>query len=85
MLPSDMHGQTPRLFLFIGQSSLVCGKPYERVSQILVTLTSHSDSHFEHSNTSFSENKLDGVDLNSNCRDCGVRKNRGKILSILAD
>ena len=56
-----------------------------KVSRNLVTLTSHSDSHFEHSNTSFSENKLDGVDLNSNCRDCGVRKNRGKILWILAD
>ena len=33
---------------------------------ILVTLTSRSDSDFERSNTSFKENKPDGVDLNSN-------------------
>ena len=35
------------------------------MSRIMVTLTSRSDSDFECSNTSFSENKLDGVDLNS--------------------
>ena len=44
---------------------LVCGKPYERVSPILVTLTSHSDSNYERSNISFKENKPDGVDPNS--------------------
>ena len=40
----------------------VCGKPLERVSPILVTLTSRSDSHFEQSNISLKENKRDGVD-----------------------
>ena len=36
------------------------------MSQILVTLTSRSDSDFERSKISLKENKLDGVDLNSN-------------------
>ena len=36
------------------------------MSPILVTLTSHVDSDFEHSNISFKENKPDGVDMNSN-------------------
>ena len=43
--------------------SSVCGKPsIGKVSPILVTLTSHSDSNFEPSNISFKENKWDGVD-----------------------
>ena len=60
-------------------------KRKERMSLILVTLTSRCDSHFERLNTCYSENKLDGVDLNSNRRDCGVRKNRGKILWFSED
>ena len=52
----------------------------ERVSPILVTLTSRSDSHFERSSSSFSENKADGVDLY-----CGVRKNIEKALYFSAD
>ena len=63
----------------------VCGKPYERVSPILVTVTSRSDSIFEHSNISAKENKRDGVDLNSNGLDYCVRKNEGKILWFSAD
>ena len=52
----------------------------ERVSPILVTLASRSDSNFERSNISLKENKRDGVDMNSKCLDCYVRKNEGKIL-----
>ena len=52
------------------------------MSRILITLTSHSDSHFERSNTSFSENKLAGVDLNSNRCECGVRMYGGKIMWV---
>ena len=48
------------------------------MSPILVTLTSRCYSDFECWNISFSEIKLDGVDQNSNCRDNGIRKNRGK-------
>ena len=63
----------------------VCGKPWERVSPILVTLTSRSDSNFERSNISLKENKWDGVDLNSNGLDKCVIKNEGKILWFSAD
>ena len=63
----------------------VCGKQWERVSPIWVMHTSSCNSHFEHWNASFSESKLDGVDLISNCRDSGVKKDRGKILWFLAD
>ena len=59
----------------------VCGKPQERMSP----LTSHSDSGFKRSNISFKENKLDGVDLNSNSLDYCVRKDEGKILWFLVD
>ena len=38
----------------------------KRVSLILVTLSSRSDSDFERSNVSLKDNKLDGVDPNSN-------------------
>ena len=31
------------------------------------------------------ENRLDGVDLNSNRCECGVRKSRGKIVWVSAD
>ena len=43
----------------------VCGKPLERVSPVLVRLTSRSDSDFERSNISLKRNKPNGVDLNS--------------------
>ena len=60
----------------------VCGKPYGKVSPILVTLTSRSDSTFrtfERLSVSLKENKLDGVNPNSNDIDYYVRKNEGKI------
>ena len=50
----------------------------EKVAQILVTLTSHSDFHFKHLNMSFTENKLI-VDLNSNCHDCSIQKAEEKL------
>ena len=67
------------------RSYSVCGKPYERVSPILVTFTSRSDSNFERSNISLKENKRNGVDSNSDGFDCCVRKNEGKILWFSAD
>ena len=48
------------------------------MSPILVTLTSRCDSDFECSNISFSENILNGVDLNSNGLGYCVRKKGGK-------
>ena len=51
----------------------VCGKPKEKVSPILVTLTSRSDPDFESSNVSLKENKPDGVNPNSNDIDCYER------------
>ena len=51
----------------------------EDCERILVTLTSHCDFHYKHLNISFSENKLI-VDLNSNCQDCSIPKNRNKKL-----
>ena len=56
-----------------------------KVSPILVTLTSGSDSNFERSNIFFKENKWDGVDKNSNGLDYCVRKNEGKTLWFSAD
>ena len=55
-------------------------KTVEKVSPILITLTSRSDSDFERSNVSFKENKLDGFNPNSNDIDYYVRKNEEKIL-----
>ena len=66
-------------------SYAVCGKPRERVSPILVALTSSSDSNFERSNISLNENKRDGIDLNSDGLDYCVRKNEGKLLWFSAD
>ena len=63
----------------------VCGKPQERVSPILVTLTSRSDSNFERSNISLKEKKQDDVNSNSNCFDYCVRKNEEKLLWLSAD
>ena len=51
-----------------------------KVSPILVTLTSRSDSDVESSNVSLKENKPDGVNPNSNDIDSYVRKNEGKIV-----
>ena len=56
-----------------------------KVSPILVTLTSHSDSDFECLNVSLKENKPDGVNPNSNDIDYYVRENEGKILWFSAD
>ena len=55
------------------------------MSSILGMLMSHRNSYFERSNISYYENRLDGVDLNSNDLDDRVRKNRGKILWLSAD
>ena len=63
----------------------VCGKPWGKVSPILVTFTSRSDSDFERSNFSLKENKPDGVNPNSDDIDYYVRKNEGKILWFSAD
>ena len=49
-----------------------------KMSPILVKLSSGCDSHFELSNTSFSESKLDGVDLNSSRHDCGFERTEEK-------
>ena len=56
-----------------------------KVSPILVTLTSRSDSDFEHSNVSLKENKPDGVYPNSNDIDYCVRKNEENIRWFSAD
>ena len=60
-------------------------KTVGKVSPILVTLTSRSDSDFESSNVSLKENKPDGVNPNSNDIDYYVRKNERKILWFSAD
>ena len=60
-------------------------KTVGKVSPILVTLTSRSDSDFESSNVSLKENKPDGVNPNSNDTDYYVRKNEGKIRWFSAD
>ena len=59
--------------------------PWERVSPILVTLTSHSDSNFEPSNISLKENKPDGVDPNPNGFYFCVQKKEGRSLRFSAD
>ena len=50
-----------------------------KVSPILVTLTSRSDSDFERSDVSLKENKPDGDNPNSDVIHCYVRKNEGKL------
>ena len=50
-------------------------KTVGKVSPILVTLTSRSNSDFERSKVSLKENRPDGVDPNSNDIDYYVRKN----------
>ena len=64
--------------------STVCGKPQERVSPILVTLSSRSDSNFERLNISLKENKRDGVDPNSNGLEYCVRKKESKVFGRLS-
>ena len=49
-------------------------KAFERVSPIMVTLTSRSDYHFKRSNISLKESKLDGVDLNSDGLDTALEE-----------
>ena len=60
-------------------------KSIGKVSPILVTLTSRSDSNFGSSNVSLKEAKPDGVIPKSNDIDYYVRKNEGKILWFSAD
>ena len=62
----------------------ICGKPWEKVSPILVTLTSPVIL-ISNVRTSASENKPDGVNPNSNDIDFYVRKNERNILWFLAD
>ena len=78
---SHCFSQASHLFVFYS----VCGKPQEKVSPILVTLTSRDDSDFERSNVNLKENKPDGVNPTSNDIDYYVRKNEGKILWFSAD
>ena len=56
-----------------------------KVSPILVTLTSRSDSDFERSNVSLKEDKPDGDNPNSYDIEYYVRKNEGKIRGFSAD
>ena len=63
----------------------VYGKPWEKVSPIMVTVRSRSDSDSERSNVSLKENIPDGVNPNSNDIDYYVRKNKGKIQRFSAD
>ena len=44
------------------------------MSSTLVTLMSRSDSYFERSNLSFYENRLDGVELDSNVLMAGFKR-----------
>ena len=49
------------------------------MSLILVTLTPRSDSDFERSHISVKENKLDGVDLNTNCLTVAFDRTKEKL------
>ena len=60
-------------------------KTVGKVSLILVTLTSRSDSDFKSSDVSLKENKPDSVNPNSNDIDYYVRKNEGKNRWFSAD
>ena len=66
-------------------SKLSLQKTVRKVSLILVTPSSRSDSNFEGSHINLKENKRDGVDSNSSGFDYCVRKNEGKILWFSAD
>ena len=60
-------------------------KTVGKVSLVLVTVTSRSDSGVESSNVSLKENKPDDVNPNSNDIDYYVQKNEGKVLWFSAD
>ena len=64
--------------IFSKRSTVQSAENRRKMSPILVTLTSRSDSNFERSNISFKENKRDGVDPNSDGLDCCVQKNKKK-------
>ena len=73
-------GQTNVSSTDVGSTTnTVYGKPLRKVSPILVTLTSRSDSDSECSNVSLKENKPDGVNPNSNDIEYYIRKNEGKL------
>ena len=55
------------------------------MSPILVALTSHTDSNFERSNSSFKENIPDGIDPASDGFYYCVRKKEGRTLRLSAD
>ena len=61
--------------------TLICGRLWEKMAQILVTLTSPCDFHFKQLNMNFIENKLI-VDLNSNCHDCSIQRTEEKLYSF---
>ena len=70
--------------MMIRLSHISLWKTMGTVAKNLVMLASYCDFHFKCSNTSFSENKLI-MDLNWNCRDYSVQKNKGKVLWFSAD
>ena len=57
-------------------SKTACGKSLEKMSPILVTLTSRSDSDFERSNVSLKESKPDGVNPKPNDRLLRLKERR---------
>ena len=81
---SDTY-KTLKLAIFSRRSQFSLRKTVGKVSPILVTLTSRSDSDIESSNVSRKENKPDGVNPNSNDTDYYVRKNERKIQWFSAD
>ena len=74
-----------RGLLSSGHAVFSLRKTVGKVSTILVTLTSRSDSNFERSNISLKETKPDGVDSSSNGLNYCVRNNEGKIRWFSAD
>ena len=84
-LGTDQSQKTQGFVLQILWHYLSLRKTVGKVSPILVTLTSRSDSNFERSNISLKETKPDGVDWNSNGLDYCVRNNEGKIRWFSAD
>ena len=82
---SDSHGslgtdQSQKIQRFVSQillHYLSLRKTVGKVSPILVTLTSRSDSNFERSNISLNETKPDGVDSNSNGLDYSLEITKG--------
>ena len=58
--PTAKAAATREIFTHDGNALFSLRKTVGKVSPILVTLTSHSDSDFESSNISLKENKPDG-------------------------